>query len=109
MTTKTRKPSVVLAGGRVVPTGSAAATSTLLTLAPNTAPHSTQSMALVLTGTNFTYDTVVLVDGVAIPTRLETPNRLRTIAFVPGAAGTRQVSVRNPFQVATGTRAFTVT
>lgn len=107
-----RQRIVAVGGGPGAPvsgSGAATSTATLASLTPNTAAHGTTSMAVTAVGTGFVNGASIYVDGKAVPTTYLSRTQLWTGSFKPGAAGTRQVSVRNPGQVATGTVAFTVT
>jgi hypothetical protein len=89
-------------------TGGATSTATLASLSPASVPHGVQPVAVTATGTGFKNGIGIYVDGKAyITTYLSTTQAKAVIP--PGAAGSRQITVRNPGEVATAARALTIT
>lgn len=93
--------------------GAATATAVLSSISPTTIAHTTQSIMLTCTGTGFKPGcTIWQGTGTAakpLTTQYISSTQVRTGSFRPYPTGTLNVSVRNPGEVATATKPFTVT
>lgn len=81
---------------------------TLTGLSPNTVAASAGPTTVTATGTNFTADSTIEVDGVAVPTTFVSATSLTT-SYDPTTAGAKQFTVVNEGGATTAAVAFTVT
>lgn len=105
-----RDPRVIRGTTPVYADGSAASTATITTLTPSTGVHGTADALCTLTGTGYTTGTVVLFAGMEMPTTYVSATSVTIVAplsMMP--IGTANVTVRNPGQVQSAAKPFTIT
>lgn len=92
------------------PTGVAASTATITTLTPATAVHAAADVTCTLTGTGYTTATVILFDGVPVPTTYVSATSMTCVVPVSTLPiKTVAVAVVKPGERPSATRNFTIT
>lgn len=79
----------------------------LTTIAPTTVSAAAGAITVTCTGTGFTTDSRIQVDGVTVPTTYVSATSLTT-SYDPTVAGTTQFTVRNPDGKVSAQKPFTV-
>jgi hypothetical protein len=80
-----------------------AAVPTISSLTPNTAPHGTSALGIVINGTNFISTDVVQIDAATVPSTFVSSVQMSLTWNVPATAGTNAFTVKDPVNNVTST------